>query len=94
MIARHAIAIGIALLVAGCEDIPQTWSESDLRELVREEAPERPGVNIGALEDRLEEIDNKLSDLESEGSTHESEIARLRTEISFIESEISSHSHY
>lgn len=74
-------------LVAGCDDLPKTWSRNDIQAIAADAAEDAAadaaadaaGDYSGALESRIE--------------TLEAEVARLKSENSSLQSELSSHSH-
>ena len=64
---RFFAGFGLALL-AGC-DVPKLWSESDIREIAREEA--RDAVFYEDNSEEVERLTRRVDELESELDSHE-----------------------
>lgn len=86
---RIWICLASPVLLAGCQDRQQTWSESEIEAIAYDAAHDVSGdaINIGALEDELRQAQQERDSLQLE-------IDGLRSDIGRLESEISLHSHY
>ena len=82
-----ALLVASTALLAGCDDLPKTWSRNDIQAIAADAAEnaaadaaaDAAGDYSGALESRIE--------------TLEAEVARLKSENSSLQSELSTHSH-
>ena len=83
------VVLTLIVMLGGCSNIPQTWSEDEIREIAAEEAnsdsmfdSSGDDENIRILQRQIGELASAQSDLELELASAQSEIAGLRSDIS------------
>lgn len=84
---RAAGALAAVVLLGACEDVPQTWSRSDIEDIAIDAAADAQTVDGDALQSRLETMQGEIDQLEYENRS-------LRSELDSLRSEYADHRHY
>jgi chaperonin cofactor prefoldin len=87
---RAHIAVFLLAALTGCEDRPQRWSESEIREIARNEAEIIAGgaANAASVDMIVEDLAQRNAELELQVENLEAQARDHRAEIDAIHAEL------
>ena len=86
-----AFLITLPIFLGGCSNLPQAWSEDEIREIAAEAAETETLFGDDTIETDVRDLAERLDALESEQSDLEMQLSAAQLEIADLRSQVANH---